>query len=124
MTDLEKGGFEILRDMFKFMNIHINELKDLIGIEIERDLILTNEVSHHLLSYQKKIKESGYKTGTLTSLHKNNNNKQKWPEINIVRQLLKCNKLKLQPFVKSNGYDKQSGKKKVIRWFRIISLPN
>ena len=122
MSDKTNSGIGLIKDMLKVMFIEFDTLDDLEGKVIERDVLLMENVSKHLLSFQDKIKESGYKTGTLTSLHKNNNSKQKWPEVNILRQLLKCNGIKLRPFTKSNGYDKKTGKKNVIRYYRFEKL--
>ena len=122
MSDKINSGTELIKDMLKVLFIEFDTLDDLEGKVIERDLLLMEDVSKHLLSFQDKIKESGYKTGTLTSLHKNNNSKQKWPEVNILRQLLKCNGIKLRPFTKSNGYDKKTGKKNVIKIIKIFQL--
>ena len=38
--------------------------------------------------------------------HKNSLEKQKFPTINMIRQILKCNELKLQPYIVCKGYDK------------------
>jgi len=127
MSEVTNQGTDLIKEMLTVLQIKFELIDELDGVIIERDLLLVEEVSKHLLSFQDKIKNSGYKTGTLTSLHKNNNDKQKWPEVNILRQLLKCNGIKLKPFIKSNGYDKKTGKKNVIRYYRfekIIDDPN
>lgn len=127
MSEVTNQGTDLIKEMLTVLQIKFEIIDELDGVIIERDLLLVEEVSKHLLSFQDKIKNSGYKTGTLTSLHKNNNDKQKWPEVNILRQLLKCNGIKLKPFIKSNGYDKKTGKKNVIRYYRfekIIDDPN
>ena len=122
MSEVTNQGIDLIKEMLTALHIKFDNTEELYGLVIERDLLLVEEVSNHLLSFQDKIKESGYKTGTLTSLHKNNNDKQKWPEVNILRQLLKCNGIKLKPFTKSNGYDKKTGKKNVIRYYRFEKL--
>jgi len=40
----------------------------------------------------------------------------------MVRQLLKCNILKLEPFLVSNGYNKATGKKLYNRFYKIRAL--
>ena len=113
---------ELIVKIFKFLEIEIKEIDDLIGLEIERDILLTNEAVIFLKSLQNEVKECGYKSGVLTSLFKNNLTKQKWPALNAVRQILKCNKIKMQPVAKSNGYNKTTGKKNIIRTFTLIKL--
>ena len=54
----------------------------------------------------------------LTSLQTNAQKKQKWPLLNLVRQILKSNDYKMEPIRKSNGYTKD-GKKKYLRFFLI-----
>ena len=114
----------ILKEMLKIIDVKFDSLEELIDIEILRNDLLSNEVVDHFLKYQDNIKKLGYKTGNLTSLHKNNKLKQSWPSINILRQLLKCNQLHLKPYIKSNGYDKNNGKKKIIRYFIIKRIIN
>ena len=51
----------------------------------------------------------------LNCLHKNSLEKQKFPAVNMLRQTLKCNNIKMNPLVVCKGYDKTSGKKIVER---------
>ena len=41
----------------------------------------------------------------LTCLHKNSLEKQKFPALNMIRQICKCNHLKVYPFVICKGFD-------------------
>ena len=66
--------------------------------------------------------KSFYNSSKLTCLHKNSLDKQKFPAVNMYRQLLKCNNLKMEPYVVSKGYNKYSGKKIVERFYRIKEL--
>ena len=59
-----------------------------------------------------------YSSGALTSLQKNAGTNQKWPLLNLVRQILKTNNYLMHPIRKSNGYTKD-GKKKYLRFFLI-----
>lgn len=118
-NSIQDEGQQLIKEMLGKIGIKFENIEEIEGKIIERDILLTEEVSAYMLSFQEKIKNSGYKTGTLTSLHKNNNEKQRWPEVNILRQLLKCNQFRLKPFTKSNGYNKATGKKNVLRFYRI-----
>ena len=57
-----------------------------------------------------------YKSNMLTCLHKNSIEKQKFPALNMIRQICKCNNIKVYPVVISKGYDKASGKKIIERY--------
>ena len=60
-----------------------------------------------------------YNSSYLNCLHDNSIFKQKFPGVNLVRQVLKCHHLALTPKIISNGYEKATGKKKVSRIFKI-----
>ena len=119
ITKKQKITQDLLRKMLSYFNISFININDLINIELERNSFLTPEVVDHFQKFKEEFKILGYKTGKLTSLHKNNLIKQKFPAINMLRQLLKCNNLLLKPLIKSNGYDKITGRKNTIRYFII-----
>jgi hypothetical protein len=57
-------------------------------------------------------------SSTLTSLQCTALTKQKWPLLNLIRQVLKIHGFKMSPVRKANGYNKQ-GKKLFLRFFII-----
>ena len=57
----------------------------------------------------------------MTCLQKDADKKQKWPLLNLVRQILKTNDYKMTPKRKSNGYD-EDGKKKYLRFFLVEKI--
>jgi hypothetical protein len=59
-----------------------------------------------------------FSSSSLTSLQKDAKTKQKWPLLNLVRQILRTNDYAMEPKRKSNGYD-DDGKKKYLRFFII-----
>ena len=92
------------------------------GLLIERHMLLDNnryEMVKKMIPELRKI----YSSSFITSLHINAEKKQKWPLINIVRQILKINNYAMKPFRKSDGYD-NNGKKKVVRYFRLEKIKN
>ena len=107
---------------FLFLTKIIDKKKDvkINGIVIERYLLLDDKI-------YKKVKKDLYKfkkyfsSSILTCLQSNAEDKQKWPLINITRQILKAYNYKLQPFKKSNGTNKD-GTKKFKRYFKIIKI--
>ena len=57
----------------------------------------------------------------MTSLQLTAEKKQKWPLLNLVRQILKSLKYEMKPIRKSNGYTK-NGKKIYVRYFFIQKM--
>lgn len=101
-------------------SIVFNDFSQLDGMEIPRDILLnpkTYELVQDDLQEMKKI----YSSGALTCLQKNAQSKQKWPLLNLVRQILKCNSYEMHPIRKSNGYTPE-GKKKYLRFFIIKKI--
>lgn len=106
-----------LIDVFLLAGIYSESIENLNNILIDREVLLDEAVYKKILTYipyLKKIFSSSY----MNSLHSNANKKQKWPLINLIRQLLKAINYKLTPIRKACGYTKE--KKKIFkRYFRI-----
>jgi hypothetical protein len=89
------------------------------GLSIPRDLLLNNEKYEIVSDYLVKLRKlKKYSSSTLTSLHDGAMKKQKWPLLNLVRQILKVENYRMVPFRKTAGKDK-NGKKKYVRFFLI-----
>ena len=110
---------DILKKMLNIIGINCQTIEEVQGRQFPRDLLLDSQVVQELMVLKPLIRSSGYKSGKLTSLHKNNETQQKFPGINMVRQVLKCNGYKLHPYVISLGYDQETGKKLTMRKFNI-----
>uniref|UniRef100_A0A6C0JET7 Uncharacterized protein n=1 Tax=viral metagenome TaxID=1070528 RepID=A0A6C0JET7_9ZZZZ len=121
-VDSTDNKYNILRDMLSFINIEFTDINTLIGTEIDRDVFLMPFVIDKFKNYQNDLKKKGYKSSYLTSLQKNNIVKQQFPAINTMRQILKCNDLKLKPKNQSLGYNKSTGSKIIKRSFIITPL--
>lgn len=111
---------ELVKKLFLFLNITVNNLSELENIEIDRERLLNIETRNQFLSLVSDFKKK-YSSSKLTALHKNSEAKQKNPQINLLRQVLKCNKLRLTPKVTSIGYQK-NGKKLLKRSYIITKL--
>ena len=121
MGDTNSEKIENLKKIFKILNIDISEISDLENIEINRDLLLTKNINIELNKLLDECKNF-YKSSKLTCLHNNKEDKQKFPAVNLLRQILKCNNLKLTPNVISLGYSKISGKKLIQRNYIIKKI--
>ena len=116
------GKDEEISIILKILNLSgfvLENMAMLDGISIPRDLLLSNEKYEVVSDYLEKLRKlKKYSSSTLTSLHGGAIKKQKWPLLNLVRQILKVENYRMVPFRKTDGKDK-NGKKKYIRFFLI-----
>ncbi len=114
----QKNGNIIL-----FLNkckIPVTNLNDLEGMLIPREIFIDNEIYKNIkeeISILKQMFNSSY----LTSLQSTAEENQKWPLLNLVRQILKSCNFSMSPKRVSNGYTKD-GKKIYKRMFKIEKL--
>ena len=111
---------QIIKDFLNKCAIVFDEFSQLDGMLIPRDLLLSNEKYESVREDIEKMKKL-YSSGSLTALQKNAEASQKWPLLNLVRQILKSNNFRMDPIRKSNGYTKE-GKKKYLRFFAIKQI--
>ena len=111
---------KIILDMFNKLGFKYSNMSDLHYTEYDRDLFINANV-HEYLTFVPKLKEY-FKSSKLDSLHSNSIQKQKFPVINIFRQILKCNDIHMKPKVLSIGYCKATGKKIYQRKFILIPI--
>ena len=105
------------KTILKIIGIEFNEIDDLNGLSILRDQLLSDnkyEEVKKLLPELKKI----YSSSLMTSLQRNADKSQKWPLLNLVRQILSTHNYKMEPIRKSDGYTLE-GVKKYKRYFLI-----
>ena len=114
---------EEITEIFKILGIKVKTEPELFNVLIHRDDLLRVDIEQNLTALINKLKEK-YKSSKLNCLHDNRESKQKFPGINLVRQILKCNGYHLKPLVFSKGYSKHNGKKLVERNFKVIRLEN
>lgn len=112
---------EIVIKMFAHLNIEINEISELDELVLDRDIFIDNSLYPKLYTYIANIKDF-LKSSYLTSLQSNCDKKQRFPCINLFRQILKCYRYKMSPLVISQGYNKSTGKKIIKRFFKIESF--
>ena len=108
---------ELIYNFLHKCNFVFDKIEQLDGMMIPREMLLCqkkyNDLSMNILELKKMFSSS-----MLTSLQTNAPKKQKWPLLNLVRQILRTNDYAMEPKRKSNGYD-DDGKKKYLRFFII-----
>jgi hypothetical protein len=106
----------------------INILK-MIGIEftssneiqeqlIPREILLSDSKYDSVKKCIPELKKN-YSSSFMTSLQKNADKSQKWPLLNLTRQLLSIHDYKMEPIRKADGYTLE-GIKKYKRFFRVF----
>lgn len=107
-------------EFLKECNIVFNEENQLEGQLLPREIMLSEKIYESVKEKIPKLKKK-LSSSSLTSLHKNAKQEQKWPLLNLVRQILKTFNYNMRPIRKADGYTKD-GKKKYKRFFIIEKL--
>ncbi len=100
--------------------IQMNELTDLDGMLIPREILLDPE-NYKTVKEDISILKNIFNSSALTSLQSTAESNQKWPLLNLVRQILKSCHFKMTPKRVSAGYTKD-GKKLYRRMFIVERL--
>jgi hypothetical protein len=103
--------------IFKIAGLEVNQFDELNGLTISRETLLCDnkyDETKHLIPDLKK----NYSSSFMTSLQKNADKSQKWPLLNLIRQILHVYGYKMEPIRKSDGYTLE-GVKKYKRYFII-----
>jgi hypothetical protein len=108
--ELDETSKKILEKCCIFLSCEEEQL-------VDRDQLLNSSLYFDLKSDIEKLKKK-FSSSFLTSLHKEAELKQKWPLLNLVRQILHLYNYKMTPIRKSDGYTKD-GAKKYRRYFLI-----
>ena len=108
---------EVVVAFLNTCNIECSTLDELIGREIPREVLLSAETYRKAQEAIPSLK-SVFSSSFMTGLQANAARKQKWPLLNMVRQVLATQKIRLEPVRRSNGYD-ANGKKIYKRFFVV-----
>ena len=100
--------------------ILINEFDDLDGFLIPREIFLDKDI-YNSVKEDISILKQVFTSSALTSLQSNAEENQKWPLLNLVRQILRSCHFIMTPKRVSAGYTKD-GKKIYKRMFIISKL--
>ena len=102
--------------------IYFNSIADLEGIFFPREQLLSDLKYEEIKKYIPELKKK-FSSSFMTSLQKKAETNQKWPLINLIRQILTVYNYHLTPIRKCDGYT-ADGIKKFKRYFKIIKKCN
>lgn len=103
-------------NLLKKINIDVSSQK-LDGLLLDRELFLSDHIYNTLIDDIKNLR-SKYSSSSLTSLQKTAKEEQRWPLLNLIRQILRIEGYTMNPIRKADGYG-LDGKKKYKRFFLI-----
>ena len=95
-------------------------LNDLTGMLLPREIFFNDSIYKNLKEDIPKLKDI-FSSSYLTSLQATAEHSQKWPHLNLIRQVLRSCNFKLTPKRVSDGYT-IDGKKKYKRMFIIEKM--
>ena len=106
---------ELISFVCAALDIHPHELQE--GIIIPRDVLLSPDKYEQLKPHITRLKKI-FSSKCMTSMHASAEVNQKWPCLNLVRQVLKRMGYDIQPERRCAGHD-ETGKKLFERFFRV-----
>jgi hypothetical protein len=108
---------ELISFVCAALNIHSHELQE--GLIIPRDMLLCTNKYEELKPRIIRLKQI-FSSKCMTSMHASAEINQKWPCLNLVRQVLKRMGYDIQPDRRCAGHD-EGGKKLFERFFKVIN---
>lgn len=108
---------EEIKSIFKIVGLEISYFDELNGMIISRETLLSDNKYYELKCFIPELKKN-YSSSFMTSLQKNAEKSQKWPLLNLIRQILHVYGYKMEPIRKADGYTLE-GVKKYKRYFLI-----
>lgn len=103
--------------ILKKSGIEIETLNELNNLFISRETLLSDVTYEEIKKLIPDLKKT-YSSSLMTSLQKTAEKTQKWPLLNLVRQILNIYSYKMEPVRKADGYTVE-GVKKYKRFFII-----
>jgi hypothetical protein len=103
--------------IFKIIGLEVSHFDQLNGLTISRETLLSDNKYDEIKYLIPELKKN-YSSSFMTSLQKNADKSQKWPLLNLIRQILHVYHYKMEPIRKSDGYTLE-GVKKYKRYFII-----
>jgi hypothetical protein len=118
--EAEKEKTKLILDFLNKGNITCSQLADLHGMLVPREIFFNDSVYKELKEKIPELKGI-FSSSYLTALQAPAENLQRWPQLNLIRQVLRSCNFKLTPKRVSNGYT-VDGKKKYKRMFIIEKM--
>ena len=106
---------EVSKEIMKSVGITTEPLH---GQLIPREMLLNNSIYADIKKRIPELKKL-FSSSAMTSLQESAEANQKWPLLNLVRQILHGYKYEMKPIRKSDGYTPE-GVKKYKRFFQIV----
>jgi hypothetical protein len=103
--------------IFNIIGLKIEEFDNLNGLTIPREILLSDDKYDEIKYFIPDLKKK-YSSSFMTCLQKNAEKSQKWPLLNLIRQILHVYGYKMEPIRKADGYTLE-GVKKYKRYFLI-----
>ena len=106
------------KKILNIIGINFDSFSELENFLIPRETLLSDLKYEEIKKLIPELKKK-FSSSFMTSLQKNAEKEQKWPLLNLVRQILNVYNYKMDPIRKSDGYTLE-GVKKYKRFFQII----
>jgi len=106
-----------IKTIFEMIGLEVTHFNELNGLTISRETLLSDNKYEEIKYLIPELKKN-YSSSFMTSLQKNADKSQKWPLLNLVRQILHVYGYKMEPIRKADGYTLE-GVKKYRRFFLI-----
>ena len=109
---------EETRNILKMIGVEFTNSDEIQEQLIPREVLLSDSKYDSIKMYIPELKKN-YSSSFMTSLQKNADKSQKWPLLNLTRQLLNIYGYKMEPIRKADGYTLE-GVKKYKRFFNVF----
>jgi len=106
-----------IKILFNIIGLEINDFHELNGLTISRETLLSESKYDEIKLLIPELKKK-FSSSLMTSLQKNADKSQKWPLLNLIRQILNVYGYNMEPIRKADGYTLE-GVKKYKRYFLI-----
>jgi hypothetical protein len=90
-----------IKSVFKIIGFEINNFHELTGLTIPREILLSDDKYDEIKFYIPDLKKK-YSSSFMTSLQKNAEKSQRWPLLNLIRQILHVYGYKMEPIRKAD----------------------
>ena len=108
---------EVSKNILTKIGITFETENQLNGMLIPREVFMSETIYNNMKTTIPELKTI-FSSSSLTSLQKEADKKQRWPLLNLARQILNVYGYQMKPVRKSDGYTKD-GAKKFKRYFLI-----